>query len=85
MRAIWKYPLHLGVNHLSMPQHARIVSIDQQPGIGPCAWAIVDPEMPPTERTFEVVGTGHPFNADWIYVGSWQNPPFVWHLLEATP
>jgi hypothetical protein len=88
VKAVWKYPLNLrGVNKLSMPKGARVVKVEQQPGSGPCVWVIVDPSVSPEQRWFEVVGTGHPFGDNRVYVGSWQDPPlpFMWHLLEVTP
>jgi hypothetical protein len=49
-------------------------------------WAETNPNRPPTERAFLVVGTGHPIPDDAIYVGTAPRTPhgLVWHLYEVT-
>jgi len=43
------------------------------------------PDKKTYRRKFTVVGTGHTIPENWNYVGSWQAPPFVWHLHEVYP
>jgi len=47
-----------------------------------CFWAVVNPGDKETVREFMVVGTGHNFASTFDHVGTVQDPPFVWHLLE---
>jgi hypothetical protein len=46
-------------------------------------WALVDPNAEDEPRWFAVVGTGEPFDeTNMIYIGTYQESPFVWHLFE---
>jgi hypothetical protein len=48
-----------------------------------CIWAKVSPENELEKRQFLVVGTGHTFDdTDMVYIGTYQDGPFVWHLFE---
>lgn len=80
MRTIWKYPIGESFT-LSMPTGARVVHAERQ-GQTLCLWAEVETTAAPAERTFEVVGTGHPIPAGAVHVHTWQDPPYVWHLYE---
>lgn len=48
-------------------------------------WARVDSEAQKETRIFKLFGTGHPIDdlAKYVYVGTFQDAPFVWHLFEA--
>lgn len=47
----------------------------------PCIWVETDLESPPGEYDVYVVGTGRPLPVDAEdYVGSFVQPPFVWHV-----
>jgi hypothetical protein len=83
VRAVWKFPLGAEVlTDLSMPADARIVHVDRQGAHG-CIWAEVDTEATLSEtRRFLVRGTGMEIPAGHEHVGTWQEPPFVWHLYE---
>ena len=81
-KRIWKYQIPIADDfRLKMPDGARILTVQIQEG-GPCIWAVEDPEAVPRIYHFRIVGTGHEFSTEgWIYIGTFQSPPFVWHLL----
>lgn len=79
---VWKYDVRPGGNELLLPFGARVLSFQSQRG-SLCFWALVDPKLSRMDRTFHVTGTGHEdINPDWIYHGTAQQEPFVWHLFE---
>ena len=84
MKTIWKYPLQRALTTIFMPTEAKILTLQVQLGAGPCLWVAVDTDKPPTKRTFALVGTGHELPEGTTYIGTWQEPPFVWHLFEAS-
>lgn len=47
-------------------------------------WADVDPDAPLTPRMFSTVGTGQPFPADSVYLGTVMDEGWVWHVLMET-
>jgi hypothetical protein len=75
---VYKYP----VDEVKMPRGAKVVHVGEQGG-KPFLWALVDPDQPEEERTFIVLGTGQAVNGElWSHVGTFQQPPFVWHVFE---
>jgi hypothetical protein len=83
-KAVWKYPLFLGKNELELPRGSRILYVGDDNGI-PTLWALVAtaPEYPREIRNLVVRGTGHPVDPlVEEYIGTWQAPPYVWHLFE---
>lgn len=64
-----------------MPRGAQIIRVAEQ-GLNTCLWAIVDPAAPLETREFQVFRTGGALPLDAIYVGTWDEHPFVWHLFE---
>ena len=84
MKTIHKYPISMEGTRVQLPKDAQIVKVDMQPGVGPCFWALVDTDNPEEERAFVALGTGHAFLYGMGYMGTWQEPPFVWHLFEVT-
>jgi len=83
MRAIWKYPLFMGMNDVEMPVGSKVISVENQAGIL-TMWALVDTdkEAAKVTRTFSVKGTGFPIKDNEEHIGTWQQPPYVWHLFE---
>lgn len=82
MITIWKYPLALvDVQEVTMPQCADILTVQVQDGV-PCLWAIVDTAYGLTSRKFHIFGTGKPIRDGLKYIGTFQTPPFVWHVFE---
>ncbi len=80
---IWKYPIDLDdLQTVYMPDGAAIISADLQGG---CItlWALVDLTAPRCARDIAIVGTGHPVPLGaGAFLGTVQQPPFVWHLFE---
>lgn len=86
MRTIWKFPLsNMGVEEIEMPKGAEILTVQIQDE-RPCLWAIVEDRAEKDRRFIETHGTGHPMRVDMgitrRYIGTVQQPPFVWHVFE---
>lgn len=87
MRAIWKFPLPIRADEaldVQMPVGAQVVRFGLQ-GSVPTLWALVDTQAQLAARRFAIIGTGHDFPDDAVYVGSFDSPPFVWHVVEHRP
>ena len=77
---IWKYPLVLkDEQKIQMPLVAWPLCVQMQNG-QPMLWMKVDPTSESVESTIYIVGTGHPVPDGRSYVGTFQVPPFVWHV-----
>lgn len=86
MKTIWKFPLApVSPLRVEMPQGAMILTVEAQADAG-CIWAIVDPNAEKEIRYFETYGTGHLIPEgkaiERAYVGTYQVPPYVWHVFE---
>lgn len=85
MKTIWKFefPISIGA-YLKMPAGAKILHVARQYPNVATFWAEVDDLAEMEERFFAVVGTGNPIPEDvnCEYVGTFIDPPFVWHLYE---
>lgn len=82
--AIWKYNFDIGGEFIvEMPRGAKVLTVQMQAD-RPCLWALVNlVDARTDERTFVVVGTGHPFDPTGReYVGTIQDGSFVWHIWE---
>lgn len=82
MRTIWKFA---DQQQIEMPAGARILGIAAQRDELQM-WAIVDPDQPREQRTFNMYGTGHPMLDDpGEYIGSVvvMGGILVWHFFEA--
>lgn len=86
-RTIWKFKIPHGIDcfAMNMPKNAKILSLQMQDG-QPCFWALIpDTSVMDEVRTFRVYGTGEIIHQGNIrYVGTFQFPPYVWHLFEET-
>lgn len=85
-KTIWKFTLELtDIQPLFMPEKAEILTVQNQDN-RICLWAIVNPELPSEERSFEVHGTGHSIyydmGMDRKYIGTAQMGALVWHVFE---
>ena len=87
MSVIWKFPLTWVAATSSpefptiiMPKDGKILTLQVQDHI-PALWVLVNPTNDHEERHFQVVGTGHTV-PDGVYVGTWQDLFYVWHLFE---
>lgn len=84
MSVVWKYDLPDRVTRRQMPAGAKPIHVAEQHGMIRL-WAIVEPDNPPEERGFIVVGTGHEFDpAGLQLIGSLLTPggTFVFHVFE---
>jgi hypothetical protein len=83
MRRIWKYVIAKGesVSSFQMPKSAEVISVQIQNG-QPVLWIIFDDFIETETREFVVYGTGHDIPDDFMYIGTFQEPPYVWHLFE---
>ena len=84
-RVIWKYNINtLGKFRVDMPAGAKPLHVEvQTPGQCAQMWVLCDPDAPLVRHRFCVYGTGHDRAVeDWVgsYVGTWLEPPYVWHL-----
>jgi hypothetical protein len=80
---ILKYPLEVtDEQEVTIPHPATVLSVQLQ-GDQICLWALTDPEGAPVKRIIRFFGTGHtiPSDEDFSYLGTVQEPPFVWHVL----
>lgn len=83
-RTIYKYPFSIDKEFtIRMPSEAEILCVQMQNGV-PHLWAIVDTNNAEEERRFNIYGTGWPRQplSKSQYIGTFQDPPFVWHLFE---
>lgn len=81
MRTIYKYPVQMSADYdVLLPQGHRVIHVGLQ-GIDPQMWVEIDTETPIQPFAFAIV-TGHPVPDGMHHVGTWQEPPFVWHLYE---
>lgn len=82
MRVIWKFPLEsYGRNTVNMPCLARVLHVGLDPQGNPCLWAEVDPTVEKADRQFYIVGTSHTLPPEArAFVGTFMQPPFVWHV-----
>ena len=79
MKTIWKYKID---GSIQMPMDAQILTVQNQNG-EEHLWALVNPNNELETRKFLIVGTGQSFDdTDTKYIGTFQQPPFVWHLFE---
>lgn len=83
MTTIWKFPVRTDAA-VMMPVGARILHVANQPYVGPCLWAEIDPDAPEEPRQFAVVGTGQMVPEGASHLGTWLDGQFVWHLYEMT-
>jgi hypothetical protein len=82
MKVIYKYELK---SEVLLPKDAMVLKAGMQ-GNGMFIWVLVDPnEKTHIQRTFEVIGTGHPFDygrMEYRFVDTIFDGPFVWHIWE---
>ena len=85
---IWKFPVAVTDSFsLSIPAGAQILSVQTQRGL-PQMWALVDPQIPPEQRHFRTMGTGHKYPAELFgfcqYWGTFQmhGGALIWHVFE---
>jgi hypothetical protein len=85
---IWKYPLIIGKNTLTIPVGGEVLSLQIQHDT-PHLWVLVNPKHTKVGRIFEFYGTGHSIpedSNDRTFVDTIQieNGQYVFHLFEIT-
>ena len=84
-RTIWKFCARglivrgLIVWEAKVPLGARFLHVGMQDD-SLCAWAEVESEAPELNRRFSIVGTGQAPPPTAEYLGTVQQPPYVWHI-----
>lgn len=82
MRAIYKYTIPLaGEVRIGMLAGAVPRHVCEQRGTI-CVWAEVDTEAGMVDRTFYVVGTGHPLPVGMAYIGTVHLNELVFHIYD---
>lgn len=88
---IFKYPIpnYQGrAARVELPEGSDVLRFARDPnGQGLAIWALVSPDAPTVPRDFEVFGTGHEIGnmTNKRYIGTCDDGPFVWHLIEILP
>jgi len=85
MKKIYKYPFTITDHQdFELSEEAKVINVDLDPFNRPYLWAIIDVKAPIKKHTLYVVGTGLtvPKEAE-MFLGSFQQPPFVWHVFMA--
>jgi len=84
MDTIFKYPIEITDKQtLQIPSQSSPLYAGLDPNGKPCIWCCVDSNKTNHEVTVYVVGTGNPMperNPTLIYVGSFVQRSFVWHI-----
>ena len=85
-KVIYKYKLdNPNETRIIMPEATEILCVQMQFG-SPVIWAMVDPDLPPQERVFEILGTGKAMegNVNRKYIGTFQmgEGRLVFHVFE---
>lgn len=81
-KTIYKYHVNMGPFIQALPKGAEVLCAQMQNG-NPHIWVLLDPDAEKEERMFTIIGTGEqgaPPKSQ--YIGTLQDPPFVWHLFE---
>lgn len=69
---------------LTLQEYAKLIHVDRdtrEPDkIG--LWFLVDDQRSTEQRTFRIVGTGHPVPSTATPHGSVLIPPYIWHVFE---
>lgn len=80
-KSVWKYELQIKDNQqIKIPERASFLSAANQNG-KLCVWFLVDPTAHKIERTFAIVGTGHPVSTEnFDFCATVLMGNFVWHI-----
>ena len=83
MKTIHKYQLPI-TGKVTAPEGAKFLTVQTQDG-GPQLWALVDTLRPMVEHDFRVFGTGHPYDGEDRYIGTFQlnDGALVFHVFQA--
>ena len=81
---IYKYPIEKKSNvygdlELELPNVIQYLDVKEQSGV-PCIWALVDEDSELKKVEFRIVPTGDHVASGWIFVKTFHQGGFVWHL-----
>ena len=83
MKTIYKYPFPHGMDTAAIEMHrGAVVRRVAMQGDALCIWAEVDSADLKSVRHFRIVGTGHEIPENGHYLGSCDDDPLVWHVIE---
>ena len=82
MRTIWKFPFEVSWEEftLTLPYGFKVVKVAQSH-----VWIeghFDDENYKNKKVCFKIIGTGHEILLGLDHVGTWFEPPFVWHLYQ---
>lgn len=80
MRTVYKYIIKITDEQVISLPLVQLLHVGLDPSGFPCVWAEVETEMPSSDVTIFVVGTGHPVPDGAWHVGSFVQGGFVWHI-----
>jgi hypothetical protein len=79
MKTVHKYPLTItDLQEINTYEGWQPLLVEVQ--AGPCLWALVDTGRAMLVDQISITGTGRPVPDDAEHCGSFQMPPFVWHV-----
>lgn len=84
-KQVWKFPLPFsGRYEVALPAGAVVLTVQDQPGLGPMLWAMVTPGAALEKRAFGIFGTGQPVRGNLNYVSTFLllNGALVYHAFE---
>lgn len=87
MRAIYKFPLPFGpfcTGDVAMPVGAHIRRASVQYG-APTLWAEAENTAQLVARRFSIIATGETMPDDAVYVATYDEGDYVWHIIEHRP
>jgi hypothetical protein len=85
MKKIWKYKIHVKEEEktFDMPYGSVILHVGSQFQNQVTLWVQFSEDMGhKSTRTFRIFGTGHSIPDNYIYVGTADDKPFMWHVYE---
>lgn len=74
MKRVYKYPLQVDdINTLEVPggYNSKVLSVQVQ-GNTPCAWILVNPDLPTSPIKLRIAGTGHDIHEEVEFIDSFQ-------------
>lgn len=93
MKHVYKYPLRApAATVLELPYQSKPLHVGLDPQGVPSIWIEVPDTSPPAvpagpseTRLFDIFGTGWPIKDSHVYVGTFRDGPYIWHVYETTP
>ena len=84
MKTVYKYEIKIQDEFvLELPKIGEGIHVGLDPNGQSSMWICHDTEEEKVMTKFYVRGTGHTVPEDGIYINSWKDGPFMWHLFIA--